>query len=204
MNAGLSNLKTLKSLLLPQSMQSQSTWDDVLVLIGRGVLGAMEAHCGRKFARVVNAVEQFGAAREVVWLARYPVEEISAVEVRAARGSEWVAQEDVILERNEMNGMVVFARPLGSDGDQARIIYTGGYWFDETENGSGVVPDGAAVVPQDLVWAWAMQCEHVWSRRDKLGTGLVQQAGKAEALGEVELLPLVREALRPYRRLAAQ
>lgn len=202
MNAGLTNLTTLKSWLLPQSMRAQSTWDEVLVMIGRGVLAAMENYCGRRFGRVEQAVEKFQAGVEWVWLSRCPVEVVHQVEMRAAGAGEWQVMDEVVEQVNESSGWLKFVGQLGGENDMVRVVYTGGYWIDETEDGSGVKPEGAVAAPADLVWAWGLQCEHVWSRRDKLGAGLAQGAGKSADLGEMELVPLVKTALEPYRRLA--
>jgi hypothetical protein len=202
MNAGLTNLTTLKSWLLPQSMQAQTTWDEHIAMIGRGVLGAMEAHCGRKFGRVENWQQRFHGGVDRVWLDRAPVETLPVVELRVAGSEEWLEVDGVIEQCNEDTGLVLFTGTVGTDRDALRLTYTGGYWVDESEDGSGTPPAGAVAAPEDLVWAWALQCEHVWSRRDKLGAGLVQQAGKGAALENVELLPVVREVLARYRRLA--
>jgi hypothetical protein len=204
MNVGLSNLSTLKEMLLPQSMRAQTQWDTILQRIGLGVLGLMEAYCDRKFQRIINAQMYCQGGKSELWLNRLPIESISSIELRAFGPSDWQAQENIIAQQNDQTGLVLLTQVLGGENDLIRVTYTGGYWVDDTEDSSGTLPSGATAAPHDLVWAWATQCEHVWSRRDKLGAGLVQQPGKASALGDAELLPIVTEALQPYRRLASR
>jgi hypothetical protein len=73
---------------------------------------------------------------------------------------------------------------------------------DEAEDGSGVKPPGAVAVPDDLMMAWLLLCEQIWTRRDKLGATMVQAPGKVAEIG-IEVPALVREMVRGYMRLAA-
>ena len=97
---------------------------------------------------------------------------------------------------------VYLGGPLGAFGSRLRITYTGGYWWDATENNTGVKPAPAIALPDDLKLAWVLQCSHLWQSKDRLGAGVSKEPGKFSALKEYDLIPEVSALLRDYVRFA--
>ena len=63
-----------------------------------------------------------------------------------------------------------------------------------------MIPSTATLIPGDLQLAWLLQCQHVWSQRDKLGLSLAEKPEAAAPLATLDLVPQVRAALRPWLR----
>jgi hypothetical protein len=64
------------------------------------------------------------------------------------------------------------------------------------------LPIGATAVPEDLLLAWRLQCEQVWTKRDKLGLNIGEKQDNVfqGALSRIGLLDGVVDMLHPYRR----
>jgi hypothetical protein len=211
MNAGLSNLATLKGWLLADSLQATTEYDAEIVAIGLGVLGVFEKYCDRKFARVAADTFDCQANRDHVILPRYPLEVVTLVEIRESGEAAFVTLTGAsITNLGEKSGMVYFDSEPGTYFDRIRFTYTGGYFFEQLEpdheDYPTTPPAGAELLPDALQIAWRLQCEHVWKLHDKLGTAIAQSgAGEGTLLGlslpGLELLPLVKQTLDSYRRL---
>lgn len=204
MNAGFSSLALLKSNVLATTKQSDTTWDAAITQIGLGVAGLLEKFCSRKFARVVGDTWVCDSTATAFVLPRYPVETLTSIEVRERITDPWISQTlaDCVLQLDAQAGVVQLATVLGSIRTQLRWTWTGGYWWDTTENASGTLPGGAAAIPEDIRFAWLLQVAHVWARKDRLGLGLAQGPDAASKLGDLEIIPAVRKAMEPYRRYA--
>lgn len=224
MNAGLSNLATLKAWLLPASLLTGTDYDATITAIGLGVAAHIEKHCNRTLARAVEATYDFPADRRQVIVDRFPIEEITKVEVRTGLAWGFVDQGDVdaVIENlAEAAGMVHFAAPLGVHRDRARLIFTGGFWWNQQEADYdppetpteedpdlSALPEGAAALPADLRHAWLLQCEQVWKVKDRLGLTIGQDGAGAGgallglSLPGLDLNPLVLKALQPFIRYA--
>ena len=63
------------------------------------------------------------------------------------------------------------------------------------------MPAGATALPAAVKTAWYLQCQEVWKRIDRLGAQIAQDPEKQAALEGMELLPLVKELLRPFKRM---
>ena len=203
MNAGLSNLATLRRHLLAQTMLSDTTFDTVITQIGLGVAGALEKYCNRKFLRTVADTATFSADRASLILPRFPVEGTPTVEHRANASDAFTTLSDVIQQLDANSGLVQFAAPQGDYLGLLRLTFTGGYYWDTTEDDTGTLPSGATALPKELQTAWLLQCEAVWAARDKLGTGLIEEGEKKSipaSLFGMEIIPLVKEMLAPFKR----
>lgn len=208
MNAGFSNLDTLKKHLLAGSLQTDKRFDATIAAIGLGVAGAIARHCQRDFARIENATEIKGADHVEFLLSRYPLESVSKIELKLTEAEGWqeLAINDVVSTMDLPDGIIHFAgnRDLGPHDAQLRFTFTGGYWWEtaepDAEDYPTETPAGAAALPEDLRLAWLLQCESIWGNKDKLGTGIVAKPGEQTNLDDLELLPLVKTMLADHVR----
>jgi hypothetical protein len=207
MNLGLGNLIELKRQLLAADLVSGDDWDAKIEAIGKGVAGLLQRHCNRLFERVAGAQDFFTADRRSWVAARFPVESISAVDQQDTVLTGYVtlgAVNSVVVTWDAPSGLVEFGDVLGNYTSLVRLTYTGGYWFDTTEDGSGVQPVGSTLVPDDLKLAWHLQCKKVWEVYDPIGRGLAKTGNEGQLLGlslaGLELLPQARELLQPHLR----
>lgn len=198
MNLGLGNLKELKAHLLAEELRTDTSWDAQITAIGKGVAGAFESFCSRRFARVVGAQDEFSAVHAHVVLHRYPIETVTTVEYREGNFSSWLPMPELLASWGFESGLVVFVEEPGEFPARIRLTYTGGYWFDETEDGTGVAPSTAFHLPDDLKLAWLQQCRTLWGAFPKLGTP-INQVSTAQVMQN--FTPQVEETLRSYRRI---
>lgn len=205
MDLGLGNLIELKRQLLAPALQAQTAYDLLIQAIGTGVAKRFDKLANRRFARVVNDVCSFTADCDHFYLPRYPLEAVSLIERRDSIQTGWVTLDaSTIMQMRESSGMIAFGGTLSSYFSTLRVTYTGGYWYDTIEDGSGSLPNGATKLPDDLKLAWYLQCRAVWQSIDKLGAQLAQ-AGSGpgavtNALGELGLVPEVKSVLSSYFR----
>ena len=195
MNAGFSTLKVLKAHLLAEVLREDTSYDAAITAIGQGVALQFESFCNRKFERMEDAAV-FTADREGYVLPRYPVEAISAVAMQFTLAGGYEDQSlSLVQQLNYQSGLMHFGGTLGGSADLVRITYTGGYWWNQNEGAVDALPEDATALPADIQTAWLLQCEAVWDMRDKLGTGIAGAPKAKQALGELELLPLVKQML---------
>ena len=203
MNAGLGNLTELKGQLLAASLRSDSNYDNVISAIGLGVAAQFDQYCNRKLARLQNDVDQFRADRSHYYLKRYPVESISLCQRQDTLTDGWInlPVTDLIQQWNLQIGYISFIALQGYEFSQLLVTYTGGFWFDSTEDGSGVQPSGSTLLPADLKLAWYLQCQNVWRQWDKLGNQISEHPESQDAAQSIVLAPAVKELLDEHRRL---
>lgn len=203
MNAGFSNLSYLKDRLLLASDAAGTDYDDAVLALGLAVAGLFESECDRTFARAVNDVYEAPADRSYVIVERYPVESVTTAEVRDNLTDGWKSAD--LLNILPKSGMIYFNGDMGVYGSTARVTYTGGYWWDTTENNTGVQPNGSELVPQGLVLLWAQFCKYLWDRSS------IENSAKAGFSTELEkfitkesdMPEFVKRGLAPYRRMVA-
>ena len=176
-NLGLGNRTTLKKYLLPGALAASASAlvpDATIDALGLGVARQIERYCNRTFYRATGTVEEFSGDRFAYVLSRYPLEQVSLIEYKFSDLDSWATAviSTYLLSASNSSGLLQFAAILGSEWSKYRITYDGGYWFDSTEDGSGVLPSGAATLPEDLSLAWLELCAEHWKKRDKLGLAL--------------------------------
>jgi hypothetical protein len=198
MNAGLGSLTLLKSRLLPAQSAAQTDTDAAILRIGLGVERWFAHLCDRRFARQADDLYLCRADRTYVVVPRYPLESVSLIEQQVIGDTAWSPCPAPYLLFPE-SGLIDFAAALGSTAMILRVTFTGGYWFDETEDGSGTAPTGSIPLPGDLLYAWLDQCAFLFERRNKLGLEKLTHAGTF-TVNPVDLLPHVRAVLANYRR----
>lgn len=206
MNAGFSNLTTLKAQLLAKSLRERDDWDTQIRALGLGVAAQFSTHCNRQFARLAGDFYVTSGGRMSVIVPRYPVEGVAAIETRDGAGDDWSDQQAQLDYYDQTSGIVRFESVLGAGG-QIRVTYTGGYVWETKEPADEgfptIHPAGAAPIPEDLLTAWLLQCEAVWGQRDKLGTKIADKASGEGALAAFpELIPAVRLMLNGHIRYA--
>ena len=212
MNAGFSNLTTLKGYLLAATMRTRTDWDDAIKSIGQGVASAFENYCNRKFARAVADTEILPADKCQFLLSRYPIESISAIDLKTTESDGWVSQVINTFLNTLDNKAGIVNCPDGADAGpwyaQVRFTYTGGYFWEQLEPADAgyptAVPIGAALVPADLLESWLLQCEVTWKMRDKLGVGIVggetKGRGPLYAINDLDFIPFVKKNLGQFVR----
>jgi hypothetical protein len=201
----LGTLEQLKAFVLPEKERTESTWDAALSSIGLGVAQGFERYCNRRFRRVENASCVASADRAALVVDRYPIESLSALDIRYASSAGWDNIMDTVSNVDLDSGMIYLSGAPGWRGSMIRATFTGGYWLDVTADGTGVMPATATPLPDDLRYAWLLQCSHVWSLRDNAGAAMLirdAKAGQPAALDRATLVPAVVDTLYTYRRFA--
>ncbi|HAO80686.1 MAG TPA: hypothetical protein DCQ92_17280 [Verrucomicrobia subdivision 3 bacterium] len=211
MNAGFSNLDTLKQHLLAPALRAGVTYDVQLADLGLGMAGLIEQFCNRKFLRVENDTAVFTADRCEFLLPRTPLESVSLAELKIAETDGWVTQTDpnFIRSLNLTNGIVDCGpRDVGPYYGQVRFTFTGGYWWGMSEPNDvdypNNLPTGANILPGELKLAWLLQCKHVWQTIDPRGVKIVATAeGRVTpqvSFSDLDLVPQVKETLAQFIR----
>jgi hypothetical protein len=219
MNAGFSNLTTLKAYLLAASLRSRTDFDGAITAIGHGVAGLFGTFCNRDFAYLAGAQDVTQGDREFWYCRRAPVTRFTNVELRFFRADNWISIFGQPLAADEAKGLIHFGYTLGRSPIQVRITYNGGFWWEQlepadigyptavpvdiTNNAAGISP-ALFNLPPDLLSAWLVQCEIFWKMRDKLGVGIIgtetKGRGPLYAINDLDLAPVVKTMLTPYKR----
>ena len=204
MNCGLGNLASLKKHLLADTAKNDLSFDPIIADIGRGVAAQFEQYCNRKFARVENDTVICTADRDHFYVPRYPLETFTQIELKTDLQAGWELQA-LVLNTNPTSGLVYWGAGIAYAWAQLRITYTGGFFFEQLEPDDETYPSqlpaGAAALPEDLRFAWLLQCRHVWAAIDKLGVDLVDAKKPASANGADPLAPTVADTLFTYTRM---
>ena len=213
MNAGFSNLQYLKDRLLLASDAAGNTQDDAVLAIGLQVAGLFESLCDRNFGRVVGDVYEATALRSYALVPRYPLESVASAYIRDTIEDGWVSVD--VMNFQPLSGMIYFnstSSNVSTYGSTLKITYTGGFWWDTTEDNTGTQPNGSTIVPQGLVLCWVQFCKYLWDRSS------IENSAKAGFSTELERfivakdsnqggasdLPIfVQSGLAPFRRMTA-
>ena len=146
MNLVLGTLAELKAHVLAEALRSGTDYDGALTALGLGMAARFEQHCARKFARVEGDTYEAPADAPHVTLPRYPIEAVTALAIRETLKAGWVDQgdvDDVIENLSEEAGIVYFGAILAARPARLRVTFTGGYWIDES--GDGTIDNRSAV-----------------------------------------------------------
>jgi len=207
MNAGFSNLKALKRELLLSADLAKPDWDASIQALGLGVAAMFETYCNRYFNRLVDDTLEATADRYSLVVQRYPIESISKFEIRDSMQDGWEVIPNMPDNFISQAGLVQFFTPAGYFPATMRITYTGGFWWDTSEDGSDVMPVGAFPLREDLRVAWVMQVRWFWERRSiieraKAGFENTKTQDQGFAATTDDLLLSVRNVLNSYRRFS--
>jgi len=89
----MGNLAQLSAIKTRLELPAGDTQDDsILTNFIKLVSGAFEDHCNRKFDRQAGVTYEFDAAKTEIVPERYPIEAISAWDLKSDETSGWVAQ----------------------------------------------------------------------------------------------------------------
>jgi hypothetical protein len=208
MNAGLTNLTTLKNHLLPKTMATDDRFDQVITDIGLGVAGLFDTFLNRDLVYKEDDEVICSGDRPHFCLSRYPVVAIKSIAMRYFDSNPWQDITGQPMRTDARAGMVHFGGVLGTEALQVRIVWTGGYWYDQLdpddEGYPGAAPTGAAVLPNELRSAFLLQCRAVWQAIDKLGADLTSTGSSSQfvtgSLSGLDLSPAVKQVLNEYIR----
>jgi hypothetical protein len=205
-DCGLGTLGELKRFLISPADVAETTYEEAIAAIGRGVAGLFDQYCNRTLKRGASITEDFRAGTDLILLGRYPIESVASVSLKSTGESTFTTQTDIIDTVGLNSGILQLVSELGTHRDQIRVTYTGGYWYDTTDDGTGTQPTGAALLPYDLKLAWLTQCQHVWTSRDIKGVVHTNAAvpgfqSTNTRLSLLDLVPAVKGTLDLYRRL---
>ena len=204
LNAGLCTLTYLKSRLLPEASQDDTTWDAALSKLGLAITGRMEQYCNRKFDWVENTGDYFSAWNLSISLTRYPVVDVSDVQI-VEMDDESTALENGTWLLDGPSGLIEFPAVPGTRLQRVRVVYSGGYWLEDAEDRPGTGPAaGAVLLPDDLLETFVSEVQrHAEERGIFEAVGLRSSKAKDEknrlASG---LSEACKDALNPYRRIA--
>ena len=154
-----------------------------------------DAECHRSFERVVNAVEEFSGDVTEIRVARYPIEAVSQFHLKENETDGWVLQSDVdyVIRRS---CVISLGAAFGSERQQAKVAYTGGYVLPGSAPGAG-----QTALPDDLEHACVEQVAYWYQNRDRLGLLSVPAEGRTfYQLAKIDLLPQVASVLKTYER----
>lgn len=207
---GFATLTFLKAQLLAEALRTDPAYDGIVTQVGKGVAGQFENFCNRKFARVEGFVETTAADYCSFQMARFPLEVMTSIELKMNETDGFVMQTLPGYVRSFDLAKGVVYLPENADAGpyyaQLRFTYTGGYWIDGTDECSATAPAGQTALPDELRFAWIIQCKRVWESIDKTGVDILhvgpgEKGGRFElGTGGLELAPQVQQTLRNFVR----
>ncbi|MGZ4974882.1 MAG: hypothetical protein ACXWDN_19155, partial [Limisphaerales bacterium] len=119
----LTQLSTVKTRL----NVTDTIFDGPLTNAIAGFSERFQRECNRKFARQVNAVEEFPADQVEICPVSWPIESVASFDLKTNESDGWqpVTPPPDYLIRS--NCVISLEAATGSRFQQARVTYTGGY-----------------------------------------------------------------------------
>ena len=174
---------------------TDTTDDTLLTNFIKFAGGRFELECHRSFERAVNAVEEFSGDVREIRVARYPIESVSQFHLKTNETDGWQLQSDVehVIRRA---CVISLGGAFGSQAQQGKVTYTGGYVLPGNTPGSG-----QTALPDDLEQACVEQVAYWYQNRHRLGLLSVPADGRTfYQLAKIDLLPQVESVLSRYER----
>lgn len=200
LNAGLSTLDYLKSRILPEAGAEETQWDTALGKLGESVARRFELHCNRRFERVIGAADLYSARALAICLKCYPVETVSAVQLRDTDGTLTSAGSSYTLD--EASGLLEFLTAPGTAAERLLITYSGGYWLDPMD-GTTTLPTDATALPADLLELWIAEVQLQAEARGIFGAVALRKPDSKIKSAEGLSADTV-DGLRGYRRFSGE
>lgn len=198
----LTQLATVKARLALDPIDL--TYDALLQRAIAAISARFDQETNRTLARAENATCEFPARDTVIFVARYPIEQVAGFALKFSESEGWLEQTGV--ECLIRSGCVIaLENALGSGGSGsalARVSYTGGYVLpgdpDPVALSGGAPPQR---LPAELEQAAVEQTAFWFQTRDQLGVLREwPKGGNYVQFADSDLLPAVREVLRRYTR----
>lgn len=195
---GLGTFTELKAHLMNPSIIANTDYDNRITELGKFMTGRFEKYCNRKFDYTVGDTYECTANRAYVILPRYPLNGTPTIEISTGTTPAWQSVTGLIQSQSDQAGLVEFLAYQGPFYTRLRLTYTGGYWFPDT-----TLPSGAASRPDDLYYAWLLQCEQVWKERDVLGLNLANTVEQkaTKTMADLKFVPEVQAIIDSYVRI---
>jgi hypothetical protein len=172
-----------------------TTYDTLLTNAIKAVSDRFDKLTNRTLSRMVDTTQEFVANDTEIILACYPLEAVSKFELKSNETEGWIERTGVdYLIRNSC--VISLNTRLGTDNQQGRITYTGGYVLPGATPGAG-----QTALPNDLEQAAVEQVAYWYRNKDTLG--LIRNwpsGGTYQVFARAELLPSVEASLKPYER----
>jgi len=170
--------------------------DATLTGIAEWVHTLFDQWCNRTLAYTDGAELIISGTVQDVSLPCYPVESILSVSSRDHARAAWRPLSRLTWLLDASSGILTFrSGAIGSESEQIRILYSGGYVLPGT-----TALDGQTELPRSIQEAALAQAVHFYETRH-LHVAAATGSAPAKAARDVELLPAVEMTLRPYRRM---
>jgi len=197
---GYRNLAWLKARLLPADMGEESDYDEDISSIGLAVAALFDRYTGRELRRNPAARFECPADVESVVIRSYPIEAITSVEI-SGPGYTGQSISTAVIGLQNASGIVDFGCQIGTHLEKLSILSAGGYWCDDDD----VMPEDAAILPDDLLGEWVKQCRAVCEAentfRTKGAAAPDKKTAGAVSLETLTLMASVKAALQTYIRM---
>ena len=155
--------------------------------------------------RATDVTEDCAGGTDILVLSHYPIESVASIGLQEAGESVFTTQTEIVDNIQHKAGIVWLATELGTRRALIRATYTGGYWYDPSDDGTGTLPTGATLLPADLKEAWFLACRTIWTSLDI--KGVVHTGAKLPGyefintrIASLEMPPVVKAALEKHRR----
>jgi len=186
---------------------NNTDYDALIHSIIAGIEGTFNAFCNRELIlNTTDVTEYYTAERGVrrLCLRRYPVVSITSIkesyDYDFDTATALVENTDYRVVNSGKNGILlrVYSDWATVDEDGIQIVYRGGYCS------AGQTPAaGQFALPAEIREAAIIQSSFLYKRKDDLGlSGTSFDGGSISKFAPIELLPIVRDTLKKYRRTA--
>jgi hypothetical protein len=171
--------------------------DPLLLAMLAAVTARFDLECSRTFLRQADATTEFPADTLELTMPVYPIEAVAGFERKRTEAEGWQPQTGVeYLIRRRC--VLSFARALGSEWEEARVIYTGGY----VPPGTSPEP-GQTALPVEIESAAVEQVAFWFMNRERIGLARSwDYHATYRQFAALDLAPSVKAVLDRYRRWA--
>ncbi|MBC8095033.1 MAG: hypothetical protein H7Y43_04400 [Akkermansiaceae bacterium] len=193
----LTQVATVKARL---GLEEADVKDDALLeQLVKLVSARFDKEANRTFGYNADASEEFSGSEMEIRPACIPIADVSFFELKTNEADGWEnAVADYLIRRATV---ISLSTPLGTDKQQGRVNYSGGY----------VLPGGTAVaevpaLPDDIEQSCIDQVVYLFQNKDRLGIASMSGQGGSltkdlqSVVTPATLLPAVQQVLKKYER----
>jgi len=190
----LTQLTTVKTRLRLNSFDIDD--DSLLTGLIKHASGRFAKECNRIFDRGIDFTFEFRADEMNISPDRYPIETVSAFDLKSTEAEGWIAQSSVEYLLSPQKCMIELAGPLGTSRQKGRVTFTGGY-----VRPGGTLGAGQTALPDEIEQACIDQIVYWYENRHRLGLlSTSGEGGSIQQMKTLDLLPHVEAILRKYER----